>query len=109
MDLNDPQDHREEVMYVRPYELIVILSPDADDHKAEADEIAEVARGLGAEVDKIDIWGKKHFAYPIKKHEEGFYVRIAMKMPPDQLRELDRLMGLRPQVLRHLVVCDDEE
>lgn len=96
-------------MHVRPYELTVILAPDIEDHRAEAEEVAEVARGLGAEVEKIDIWGKKHFAYPIKKQQEGYYALIVMKMPPEQLRELDRLLSLRTQVLRHLVVSADEE
>jgi ribosomal protein S6 len=32
-----------------------------------------------------------------------------MKMPPDQLRELDRVLGLRPQLLRHLIAAADEE
>jgi small subunit ribosomal protein S6 len=80
-----------------------------EDHKAAAEDIAEVVRGLGAEVEKIDLWGKKRFAYPIKKQQEGFYAMITMKSPPNQIRELDRILGLRQQVLRHLVVSLDEE
>jgi small subunit ribosomal protein S6 len=85
------------------------LSADIEDHKAAAEEIAEVVRGLGAEVEKIDLWGKKRLAYPIKKQQEGFYALIVMKMPPDQIRELDRVLGLRQQLIRHLVVATDEE
>ncbi len=102
-------DHREEVKYVRLYELTVILAAEMEDHKAATEEIAEVARGLGAEVEKIDLWGKKRFAYPIKKQQEGFYALITMKMPAAQLRELDRVLSLRPQLLRHLVVATDED
>ncbi|MDR3331521.1 MAG: 30S ribosomal protein S6 [Synergistaceae bacterium] len=94
---------------MRHYELTVILSADIEDHKAAAEEIAEVVRGLGAEVEKIDLWGKKRLAYPIKKQQEGFYALIVMKMPPDQIRELDRVLGLRQQLIRHLVVATDEE
>lgn len=94
---------------MRLYELTVILTAELEDHKVAVDEIAEVVRGLGAEVEKIDLWGKKRFAYPIKKHQEGFYALITMKMSPDQLRELDRVLSLRPQVLRHLIVAMDEE
>jgi small subunit ribosomal protein S6 len=104
-----PSDHREEVMHVRLYELTVILVAELEDHKAAAEEIAEVVRGLGAEVEKVDLWGKKRFAYPIKKQQEGFYAMITMKAPADQIRELDRVLGLRQQVLRHLVVSLDEE
>ena len=94
---------------MRLYELNVILVPELEDHKASVEEVAEVVRGLGAEVEKIDLWGKKRFAYPIKKQQEGFYALITMKMAPDQIRELDRVLGLRQQVLRHLVVATDGE
>jgi small subunit ribosomal protein S6 len=85
------------------------LTADIEDHKAAMDEIADVVRGLGAEVEKIDLWGKKRLAYPIKKQQEGLYALIVMKMPPDQVRELDRILSLRQQVIRHLVVTTDEE
>ncbi|MDR1915489.1 MAG: 30S ribosomal protein S6 [Synergistaceae bacterium] len=94
---------------MRLYELTVILAAELDDHKAAVEEITEVVRGLGAEVDRIDLWGKKRFAYPIKKQQEGFYALITMKMAPDQIKELDRVLGLRVSVLRHLVVVADAE
>lgn len=94
---------------MRHYELTVILTADVEDHKASMEEIAEVVRGLGAEVEKIDLWGKKRLAYPIKKQQEGLYAMIVMKMPPDQVRELDRILSLRQQIIRHLVVTTDEE
>ena len=94
---------------MRHYELTVILTADVEDHKASMEEIAEVARGLGAEVEKIDLWGKRRLAYPIKKQQEGLYALIVMKMPPDQVRELDRILSLRQRVIRHLVVTTDEE
>ena len=94
---------------MRLYELTVILAAEMEDHKAAVKEVAEVVRGLGAEVEKIDLWGKRRFAYPIKKQQEGFYSLITMKMEPAQIKELDRVLGLRQQVLRHLVVALDEE
>jgi small subunit ribosomal protein S6 len=97
------------VKNVRLYELTVILVPEMEDHKASAEEIAEVVRGLGGEVDKIDLWGKKRLAYPIKKQQEGFYALITFKITPDSISEIDRVLGLRASVLRHLVVAMDEE
>jgi small subunit ribosomal protein S6 len=94
---------------VRLYELTVILADSVEDPKASADEIAEVARGLGAEVEKTDLWGKKRLAYPIKKQQEGFYALITFKISPDAIKELDRILSLRAVVLRHLVVAADEE
>lgn len=94
---------------MRLYELTVILADTVEDPKSSADEIAEVVRGLGAEVEKIDLWGKKRLAYPIKKQQEGFYALITLKISPDAIKELDRILSLRTIVLRHLVVAADEE
>jgi small subunit ribosomal protein S6 len=88
---------------------VVILADNMEDHKATVEEIAEVVRGLGAEVEKIDLWGKKRLAYPIKKQEEGFYALVTFKIVPDAIREIDRVLGLKAFVLRHLVVATDEE
>jgi small subunit ribosomal protein S6 len=89
--------------------LTVILIDGLEDSKAAVDEIAEVVRGLGAEVDKIDLWGKRRLAYPIKKQQEGFYALIVFKAEPGAIKELDRVLGLKTSVLRHLVVTADEE
>ena len=94
---------------MRLYELTVILVENLEDHKETVEEIAEVVRGLGAEVDKIDLWGKKRLAYPIKKQLEGFYALITFKITPDAIKEIDRILSLRASVLRHLVVALDEE
>ena len=94
---------------MRLYELTVILVENLEDHKETVEEIAEVVRGLGAEVDKIDLWGKKRLAYPIKKQLEGFYALITFKIAPDAIKEIDRVLSLRASVLRHMVVAMDEE
>jgi small subunit ribosomal protein S6 len=97
------------VKHVRFYELTVILVENLEDHKAAVEEIVEVVRGLGAEVDKIDLWGKKRLAYPIKKQQEGFYALVTFKIAPEAIREIDRVLSLRASVLRHLVASADAE
>ena len=66
-------------------------------------------RGLGAELEKVDIWGKKRFAYPIEKQLEGFYVLYTFKLDPAQVKEMERLLSLRPQVIRQMVVNLEEK
>ena len=89
---------------MRSYEMVVILQADLEDHKAASEDIAEVVRGLGAEVEKIDLWGKKRFAYPIEKQVEGFYLLYTFKLDPAQIKEMERILRLRNQVVRHMVV-----
>ncbi|HAH69489.1 MAG TPA: 30S ribosomal protein S6 [Synergistaceae bacterium] len=94
---------------MRSYEMVLILQADLEDHKMVSEEIAEVVRGLGAELEKVDIWGKKRFAYPIEKQLEGFYVLYTFKLDPAQVKEMERLLSLRPQVIRQMVVNLEEK
>lgn len=94
---------------MRSYEMVVILKADIEDTKAASDEVAEVVRGLGAEVEKVDLWGKKKFCYPIDKETEGTYVLYTFKLDPAQVKEMDRVLSLRPQVVRHMVVNLEEK
>ena len=94
---------------MRSYEMVVILQADLEDHKMVSEEIAEIVRGLGAEVEKVDLWGKKRFAYPIDKQIEGFYVLYTFKLDPAQVKEMERLLSLRTQVIRQMVVNLEEK
>lgn len=94
---------------MRSYEMVLILQADLEDHKMVSEDIAEVVRGLGAELEKVDIWGKKRFAYPIEKQLEGFYVLYTFKLDPAQVKEMERLLSLRPQVIRQMVVNLEEK
>ncbi|HHZ04858.1 MAG: 30S ribosomal protein S6 [Acetomicrobium sp.] len=94
---------------MRPYELMVLIHPDVEEVKAQVDEISEVIKGLGGEFHKSDIWGKRRLAYPVEKQVEGYYALIEFDLEPSQIGEVDRLLKLRDQVLRHLIVRLDEK
>mgnify|MGYP002351770705 CR=1 FL=1 len=104
-----PYVHREEVTGVRPYEMMMIVSADLEDPKEEIAKVEEVVRTLGGEVAKTDVWGKRRFAYPIRKKQEGVYSLTAFFVEPDRIVELKRLLGLRQNVMRTMIVCLDEE
>mgnify|MGYP004442884243 FL=1 len=89
--------------------MVVIFKAVIEDHKAVSEETAEIARGLGAEIEKIDLWGKKRFAYPIEKQTEGYYTLYTFKFDPKQVKELERLLSLKTEVIRHMVVNLEEK
>ncbi|KRT35707.1 ribosomal protein S6 [Acetomicrobium hydrogeniformans ATCC BAA-1850] len=88
---------------------MVLIHPDVEEVKAQVDEISEVIKGLGGEFHKSDIWGKRRLAYPVEKQVEGYYALIEFDLEPSQIGEVDRLLKLRDQVLRHLIVRLDEK
>ncbi len=49
-----------------------------------------------------DVWGKRHLAYPINKHEEGYYIIYKLEMTQDNVKEFDRQLNLNNGILRFL-------
>ncbi len=94
---------------MRPYEMMVLLEADLEDHSAELDSIKEIIAKLGGAVDKVDVWGKRRLAYPIEKRTEGYYALVSFALDPTQQKELSRLLGLRSGVIRSLVIRQEEE
>ena len=94
---------------MRPYEMMIILEADLEDHSAELDGIKEVITKLDGEVSKVETWGKRRFAYPIEKRTEGYYALLKFNLEPSQQKELKRVLSLRQSVVRELVIRLDEE
>jgi small subunit ribosomal protein S6 len=57
----------------------------------------------------IKHWGKRTLAYPIKKHDSGYYVVAKFDALPEQLPEFERAVKLDEGVLRFLVVVSEGE
>lgn len=93
---------------VRPYEMMVLLHPDVEDYNASVEEVAEMVRGLGGTISKIDRWGKRRLAYPVQKKTEGLYAIYSFTLDPVQVKELERLTRLKSQVMRHIVVLQEK-
>lgn len=94
---------------MRKYEMLVILEAAADaDQAGETAQIEELIKRLGGTVSKTDAWGKKTLAYPIRKKSEGYYVLFNFELEPAQTFELKRVLGLRANVYRQLIVLLDD-
>lgn len=91
------------------YEVMFIAKPLED---AEVDPIAEFVSNLikknGGNVEKVNRWGKRHLAYPVKKQADGNYVLINFEADPAVIKEIDRVMKIQDDILKHLIVKIDE-
>ncbi len=93
---------------MRKYEMLVILDATTDNQSEEISKIEELLKNLGGVVSKTDAWGKKTLAYPIRKKTEGYYVLFNFELEPAQTFELRRVLGLRANVYRQLVIVLDD-
>ncbi|MDR0504246.1 MAG: 30S ribosomal protein S6 [Bifidobacteriaceae bacterium] len=96
---------------MRPYELMIILDPEIEEEVVPptVDKFLTVVTGDGGTIDKIDIWGKRHLAYPIKKREDGIYVVVNFTSTSATAQELDRQLGLNESVLRTKVLRVEQD
>ena len=93
---------------MRHYEMLTILSAELEDPKEEVGKIEEVVRSLGGNVTQTDVWGKKALAYPIQKKSEGNYVLFNFDLEQAATFELRRILGVRSNVYRQMIILLDE-
>ena len=93
------------------YEMTYILRSDADDEAVSAvnERISARVQGGEGEMLKTEGWGRRRLAFPIDRVREGFYFTSVMRMPGNAVRSFEAQLRLMPEVLRFLVIQQDEE
>jgi small subunit ribosomal protein S6 len=61
----------------------------------------------GIEPPQVTHWGKRTLAYPIKKHDTGYYVVAKFEADATALPEFERAIKLDEGVMRFLVVVNE--
>jgi small subunit ribosomal protein S6 len=88
------------------YETLTVLHPDLGE--AGAKEVVQKVRGIleagRAEIKKVDEWGMRELASPIRKQRRGIYALVEYKSEPQAVAELERQLKLNDQVLRFITV-----
>ena len=97
--------------WAREYETIYILRADVDNDAAEkvAGRARDVIQRLGGTLTKLDNWGKRRLAYPIRKSNRGIFVYLKYVGFSDLVAELERNLRLLDQVVRFQTVLVREE
>ena len=94
---------------MRDYEVLFVLDPALDEASKNAMiENVKVIINNGGEASEADVWGERKLAYSINKKNDGFYVVIPFKADADLPKELDRRLRINESVMRHIIVCNDE-
>ncbi|MFN3742106.1 MAG: 30S ribosomal protein S6 [Anaerolineales bacterium] len=90
---------------MRKYELMCVFQPDLDESTLSG--MIEKVKGWVAEsggsVEKVDIWGRRKLAYPIRKNMEGQYVLFNLTLLPKATAELERNLRYQEAVMRYLL------
>jgi small subunit ribosomal protein S6 len=91
---------------MRPYEVMVIIDAGLDEEviRATVDRATELIKSRGGAPGKVERWGKRRFAYELKHRNEGYYVLIDANAEPAVMADLDRMLHLADEVIRHKVI-----
>ena len=91
---------------MRPYEVMVILDAGLDDDaiRAVVDRVTQLISARGGTLGRVDRWGKRRFAYELHHRWEGYYVLVTMTADVPVVAELDRMLALTDEVIRHKVI-----
>ena len=94
---------------MRDYEVIFIANPEMDEtaFKDLVERVSNWIKEAGGTVSKVDLWGKRQLAYPIRKKTEGQYVLIESNMAPSFCIDLERNLRLTEPVMRFLIAQKD--
>lgn len=93
---------------MRTYELVYIIKPnDEEVTNAIIAKFENLIKTHGGVIEKLDRWGKKRLAYEINDLTEGYYVLVHFTSEPPVVRELERVIKITDEVLRHLLVVKE--
>jgi len=90
------------------YEIAVLYHPDleVDLSKAE-DRVTKIFKDNGGKVTKVDNWGKRKLAYPIKKSESAVYVFYSLELPAEGVHKVENTLNITDEVIRFLISRPD--
>ena len=88
---------------MRKYETIFILQPELseDDIKSVTAKAQDVISSYNGECFRMDDWGIRKLAYPIKKSARGRYYYLRFDGNSAMIAELERRLRLDEKVLRY--------
>ena len=81
------------------YEITIITKEDT-----KGAPVKKEIEGLGGKVLSVNSLGQRQLIYPIKKETAGFYTVINFEIEPTKVLELNQKLGLKPEILRHLIL-----
>ena len=93
------------------YELAVVVSAkiEDDERTATLEKVKEIITTNGGTITNVDEWGKKRLAYEVQKMREAFYYFIQFEGEATLPAEIESRIRLMENVVRYLVVRQDEK
>lgn len=95
---------------MRQFETLLLFSPEisADNREGLLKTITGIIEREGGKIIKVDQWGMRDLAYPVRKQMRGYYVLLVFEAPPSLVAELERNLRIMEGVFKFITVRLDE-
>jgi small subunit ribosomal protein S6 len=96
---------------MRKYELMYIVRStlEVESRKALIEELNQIMITRGTTTLKVNEWGTRELAYEIANNRKGYYVLVEAVMSIEAKNELDRVIGIKEDIIRHMIVSREEK
>lgn len=93
---------------MRHYEIVFLVHPDQSEQvKAMVVRYQDMIQERGGKVHRLEDWGKRQLAYPIRKLHKAHYVLMNIECDTEVVRQLQEAFRLNDIVLRNLIILRD--
>jgi len=95
---------------MKRYEIMYIIRPNLEEQarKDVVELLNNILTNNGSQDLKVNEWGIRDLAYEIADFTKGYYVIIDVVAPIEAITEIDRVMKIREDIIRHIVIARDE-
>lgn len=96
---------------MRRFETFIIIDPDLSEEQRVLilERVKEILGQMNGFLIRVDPWGLRKLAYPIRKKERGFYVRFDFCGTGQLVNEMERFFRIDERVLKHMSVLLDRQ
>ena len=90
---------------MRHYEIVFLVHPDQSEQvPAMIDRYKTVINDASGSIHRIEDWGRRQLAYPIKKIHKAHYVLMNVECSLEALREIENIFRFNDAIIRSIVL-----
>jgi small subunit ribosomal protein S6 len=94
---------------MRHYEIVFLVHPDQSAQvSAMIDRYKAIIEENSGQIHRLEDWGRRHLAYPIKKIHKAHYVLMNIECDQTTLEELESGFRFNDAILRSMTLLKNE-
>ncbi|MEI4260087.1 MAG: 30S ribosomal protein S6 [Candidatus Dasytiphilus stammeri] len=90
---------------MRHYEIVLMIHPDhSEEVQILIDTYCNTIISAGGKIHRVENWGRRTLAYPIKKLHKAHYVLLNIESIPSVIKELNVNLRYNDKIIRSIIM-----